>query len=171
MMTASASPDGPQADTSGVRTQAARPGRPHRLARLALAWLGASAWGSVAQTQFNLNALAALDVPVPALLRLQTTAQDLLGFGPAYAALVAAAWLPALAVAMLLGRRWPTWRSALFTAAGGLGLVTALKAVDAVAPMPVLIDATRGPVGLGLMALGCAVSAGLYAHTTRVRQR
>jgi hypothetical protein len=144
---------------------------PRRLGLLAAAWLAASAWGSVVQTQFNLNALNAADLPLPAPidlgLRLQTTAQDLLGFGPAYAALVLLAWLPALGLAALLGRRWPDRRAGWFTAAGGLGLVVAVSAVNAVAPMPALIDATRGPLGLGLMALGSALTAGAYAHATR----
>jgi len=171
MMNAPASPGtSPRIDPdepASAKLAAPRPTLKRRLALLVLAWLGASAWGSVVQTQFNLNALTALDVPVSLGLRLQTTAQDLLGFGPVYGALVLLAWLPALGAAALLGRRWPGRRTALFTAAGGLGLVAALSAVDAAAPMPVLIDATRGPLGLGLMALGCAVAAGLYAHATR----
>ncbi len=145
----------------------------HRLGRLAAAWLAASAWGSVVQTQFNLNALTAADLPLPAPvtlgLRLQTTVQDLAFFGPAYAALLLLAGLPAIGLAAMLGRRWPGRRSSLYTAAGGLGCVVAISAVNAVAPMPALIDATRTPLGLGLMALGCAVAAGAYAHATRPR--
>lgn len=171
MMNAPASPARAQA----VRRLPARPPLPHRLGLLAAAWLTASAWGSVVQTQFNLNALTAADLPLPAPitlgLRLQTTAQDLLGFGPAYAALVLLAWLPALGLAALLGRHWPARRSTLYTAAGGLGLVVAISAVNAVAPMPALIDATRSPLGLGLMALGCALAAGGYAQGTTAASR
>lgn len=167
MMNAPASPARAQA----VPPKPTRLPVPRRLALLAAAWLAASVWGSVVQTQFNLNALTATDLPLPAPvtlgLRLQTTAQDLLGFGPAYATLVLLAWLPALGATALLGRRWPARRSTLYTAAGGLGLVVAISVVNAVAPMPALIDATRSPLGLGLMALGCALAAGAYAHVTR----
>jgi hypothetical protein len=166
MMNPATSPGSAQAELPVSRTT--RTWLPRRPGLLALAWLAASAWGSVVQTQFNLNALTAADLPLPAPiglgLRLQTTLHDLLGFGPAYAALVLLAWLPALGLAAALGRRWPGWRSRLFTAAGGLGVVAAITAVNAVAPMPALIDATRSAWGLGVMAAGCALSAGLYAR-------
>ncbi len=171
MMNASASPGRRRADPPGQPAPATRPPLKRRLATLTGAALAASIWGSVVQTQFNLNALTAADLPVPAplslSLRLQTTAQDLLGFGPAYAALVLLAWLPALGLAAVLGRRWPAWRGALYTLAGGLGLAVALSAVNAAAPMPALIDATRSALGLGWMALGSAVAAGCYARATR----
>lgn len=144
--------------------------RPHwtrHLAALLLALLLAAAWGSVVQTQFNLQALVALDVPVPAGVRARTTGQDLLGFGPVYAGIVAAGWLPALALAAWLGHRWPAWRSPLLAAAAGLGLVAAVRAVDAVAPMPVFIDATRSLPGLLAMALGAVFAGWVYARLTR----
>ena len=52
------------------------------LAALLLAWVLAAAWGSVVQTQFNLQALVSLGVAMPAGLRAETTWQDLIGFGP-----------------------------------------------------------------------------------------
>jgi len=134
---------------------------------LALAWLLASAWGSVVQTQWNLQALVGLGLEVPLGLRLLTTGQDLISFGPIYAGIVAAGWLPALLVAHLLARRWTQWRTPLFLAAAGLGLMAAVRSVDAVAPMPAFIDATRGWPGLLVMAAGAAVAGGLYAVLTR----
>ena len=127
---------------------------------LLLAWLLASVWGSVVQTQWNLQALVALGLDLPLALRLQTTAQDLLAFGPVYAGIVAAGWLPAVVVALGLARRWPAGRTALLAAAGGVGLIAAVRAVDAVAPMPAFIDATRGWPGLLAMAAGAALAAG-----------
>ncbi len=143
-----------------------RPWTSHALA-LALVWLLAAVWGSVVQTQFNLQALVGLGVAVPADVRAQTTWHDLLGFGPVYGAILAAGWLPALALAAFLARRAPHWRSPLLAAAAGLGLVAAVRAVDAVAPMPVFIDATRGLPGLAAMAAGAALAGLLYARLTR----
>ena len=151
----------PLSDTSSTRTWT------RHLVALALAWLLATAWGTVVQTQFNLHALTTLGVDVPISLRAQTLVQDLLGFGPVYGSLVAAGWLPALAAATWLARRWPNWRSTLLAAGAGLGLIAAVKAVDAVAPMPAFIDATRGLPGLLLMAAGAVLAGWLYARLTR----
>ena len=140
---------------------------PRRPGLLVLAWLLATAWGSVVQTQWNLQALVALGLDLPLALRLQTTAQDLLAFGPVYAGIVAAGWLPAVVVALGLGRLWPAGRTALLAAAGGVGLIAAVRAVDAVAPMPAFIDATRGWPGLLAMAAGAALAAGLYGLLSR----
>ena len=137
------------------------------LAPLLLAWLLAAAWGSVVQTQFNLQALVNLGVDVSAALRAKTTWQDLIAFGPVYAGILAAGWLPALAVAAWLARHWPAWRSPLFAAAAGLGMMAAVRAVDAVAPMPNFIDATRSMTGLLLMAVGAVLAGWVYARLTR----
>ena len=138
----------------------------HLVAFLA-AWLLATAWGSGVQTQFNLNAIAALGIAIAPTLRLQTTLQDLLGFGPVYAGIVLLAWLPAFAAAAWLARNRPAWRLALFGLAAGVGLVVAIRSVDAVAPMPVLIDATRGLAGLLAMTLGSVIAGVGFAHWTR----
>ena len=136
------------------------------LAPLLLAWLLAAVWGSVVQTHWNLQALADLGVDVPAAERARTTLQDLIGFAPVYAGIVAAGWLPALALAAFLARRWPAWRSPLLAAAAGAGMVAAVRCVDAVAPMPVFIDATRHLPGLLAMAAGAVIAGLLYARLT-----
>ncbi|MFT7402128.1 MAG: hypothetical protein ACI83N_001726 [Hydrogenophaga sp.] len=132
-----------------------------------VALLLAAAWGSVVQTQFNLQALVELGVPVPAALRTETTWRDLIGFGPVYAGILAAGWLPALGTATWLARRQPAWRSPLFATAAGLGMIAAVRAVDAVAPMPNFIDATRSLTGLLLMAVGAVLAGWVYARLTR----
>lgn len=137
---------------------------PRALLALLAGLLVAAAWGSVVQTQFNLQALVALDVPVPPGLRVLTTLQDLAGFGPVYAGIVAAGWLPALGLAAWWARRWPAARTALWTAAAGVGMVVAVRAVDALAPMPVFIDATRGWPGLLSMAAGAALGGWICAR-------
>jgi len=134
---------------------------------LLLAWLLAAAWGSVVQTQWNLQALVAVGAVVPPGLRAQTTVQDLIAFAPVYAGIVAAGWLPALALAAWLGRRAPRWREALLAVAAGVGVVAAVWAVDAVAPMPSFIDATRHLPGLLSMAVGAVLAGALYGRMTR----
>jgi hypothetical protein len=136
------------------------------LAPLLLAWLLAAAWGSAVQTQWNLQALVGLGVDIPATERARATWQDLIGFAPIYAGILAAGWLPALPVAALLARRWPVWRSPLLAVAAGVGMVAAVRAVDAVAPMPVFIDATRHLPGLLAMAAGAVIAGLLYARLT-----
>ena len=149
------------------------PSFPHpwrtRLLAFAGAALFAVAWGSLVQTQVNLNALVALGVEMPLALRLQTSMQDLLGFGPVYAAIVLAAWLPAFAVAGWLARRRPGWRAALFALAAGVALLLAIHAIDAAAPMRVLIDATRGVGGLSAMVAGSVLGGALFGWGTRAR--
>lgn len=145
------------------------PGRVTHAVALALAWLMASVWGTVVQTHFNLQALVGLGVDISPMLRALTTLQDLAGFGPLYAALVAAGWLPALSLAAWLGRRWPAARTALLAAAAGAGVMVTLRAVDAVAPMPVFIDATRSTVGLLSVAAGAVLAGAFYARRTRRR--
>ena len=136
------------------------------LVPLLLAWLLAAVWGSVVQTHWNLQALVDLGVNIPAYERARTTWQDLIGFAPVYAGILAAGCLPALAVAAFMARRWPAGRSPLLAAAAGAGMVAAVRCVDLVAPMPVFIDATRHLPGLLAMAAGAVIAGLLYARLT-----
>jgi hypothetical protein len=136
------------------------------LVPLLLAWLLATVWGSVVQTQWNLQALLDVGVAIPLTERARATWQDVIGFAPVYAGILAAGWLPALVVASLVARRWPNWRSPLLAMAAGVGMVAAVRTVDAVAPMPVFIDATRHLPGLLVMAAGAALAGLLYARLT-----
>lgn len=136
------------------------------LVPLLLAWLLAAAWGSVVQTQWNLQALVGLGVGISAGDRASATWQDLIGFAPVYGGILAAGWVLALPFAALLAQRWPAWRSPLLATAAGVGMVAAVRAVDAVAPMPVFIDATRHLPGLLAMAAGAVIAGLLYARFT-----
>jgi hypothetical protein len=133
---------------------------------LLLALVFAAVWGSVVQTQWNLQALVGLGVDITAAERALATWQDLMGFAPVYAGIVAAGWLPALPVAGWLARRWPSGRSGLLAAAAGVGMVAAVRSIDAVAPMPVFIDATRHWPGLLAMATGAVLAGWLFAVLT-----
>lgn len=138
-----------------------------RLLVLLLAWVLASAWGSVVQTQWNLRALVEVGVDIPAREWARVTWQDLWGFAPLYGGILAVGWVFALPVAAWLARRWPAGRTALLAAAAGVGMAVAVRTVDAVAPMPVFIDATRHLPGLLAMAVGAVIAGGLYARFTR----
>lgn len=141
---------------------------PRRLLALVAALLIAGLWGTLVQTTWNLNALAPF-VNLPLRVRVLTHLQDLAGYGPVHLALLAAAWLLALPVAAGLARAAPRYRTALHALAAGTGLVVALRLADLAAPMPVLIDASRGTGGLLLIAAGSALGGGLFAHWTRPR--
>lgn len=130
--------------------------------------LTAASWGSIVQTQFNLHELQALGAAVPFELRLLTTAQDLIGFGPLYAAVVVVALGLAFAVARVVTHIAPRWRTALFALAGMVGLIVAIRLVDAVTPPPVLIAATRSTLGLVAMTLGGGLAGWLYACRSRM---
>ncbi len=129
--------------------------------------LTATSWGAVVQTQFNLQELQALGADVPLELRLLTTVQDLIGFGPLYAVVVVLALGLALPMAALVARRAPSWRGALFVLAGWVGLIVAIRIVDALTPPPVLIAATRSTLGLLAMTLGGAFGGWLVGWMTR----
>lgn len=151
---------------SGARHDAPSVRWTRRLGVLLCAWVLAAAWGSVVQTQWNLRALVDVGVEIPASDWLRVTAQDLIGFAPVYGGILAVGWLFALPVASALARWWPAGRSALLAAAAGVGMVAAVRTVDALAPMPVLIDATRHLPGLLAMAAGAVLAGLLYARLT-----
>ena len=129
-----------------------------------LAWALAAVWGSVVQTRWNLQALVEVGVSIPAGTWWRVVGQDLLGFAPVYGGILAVGWLIALPVASGLARWWPAGRSALLASAAGIGMVSAVRAVDAAAPMPVFIDATRDLPGLLTMAAGAVLAGWLYAR-------
>lgn len=130
-----------------------------RVPAFLLAVAAATLWGSVEQTQSNLADLAALGARIPWPLRLQTTLQDVAGFGPLYAAMVAATFLVAFPIASKL----PGPRVAWFALGGWVGLIAAIRLVDSLVPPPVLIAATRTTLGLLAMTFGGALGGGLYA--------
>lgn len=144
-----------------------------RFLRLLLAWLLAAALagllGSIVQTQFSLAALAALDVPVPLGLRLLTTLQDLAGFAPMLALLVAGGFLPAFLVAALLQRWWPRQRALLYGLAGAAALATILLLMDATLPITA-IGAARSPAGIAALVLAGAAGGLAFARLAPARR-
>jgi hypothetical protein len=137
---------------------------PRRLSAFVAAVLVAVAWGALWQTQSNLAELQALGATVEWPVRLRTTAQDLLGFGPLYAAVVTVAYAVAFPLAARIARRGarPLW----FALAGWSALLLAIRLVDAATPPPVLIAATRATLGWLGMTAGGALAGWLYARLT-----
>lgn len=140
--------------------------RPHRPVILSFvsAVLVAALLGSVIQTQLNLAALAAMGAPMPFDVRLRTTGLDLIGFTPAYAGIVCAAFLVALPAGTWITRRLdrPS-KPPIFALAAIVGMGIALQVTDAVAPMPTLIAATRSVAGTAWMLAGAGVGGLLFA--------
>lgn len=129
----------------------------------ALAVLLTAMAASIVQTQVNLAALTALGAPVTPGLRALTTLQDVAFFGPVMAAITAAAFLPAFAVARLVRRFAPVGAVGLYALAGSAGLWAAFQLMGFFTPMPTLVAAARTPGGLLALALTGAVGGALYA--------
>ena len=138
---------------------------PRRFVAFSAAVLLAVAWGSVWQTQSNLAELQARGAQVGWGVRLRTTAQDLLGFGPLYAAVVVVAYALAFPLAARLARQGA--RSVWFALAGWSALLLAIRLLDAATPPPVLIAATRSAFGWLGMTAGGALAGALYARLRR----
>lgn len=125
---------------------------------------------TVVQTQFNLAEIVALGVDVPLNVRLRTTGEDLLGFTRTMGPIALSTLALALPVATWMARR-SGQRTALCALAGGAGFYAAMALVDALSPMPTLIAATRGSVGMLLMALSLAAGGAVFALASAERRR
>jgi hypothetical protein len=125
------------------------------LSRVAIAFLAAVAAtavvGSVVQTQINIAAIESIGPAVPFGLRAETTVEDLLGFAPVMAAIAGAAMAPAFLVAGLVAGFADRRSAILFSLAGVLGLFAAFWLMGYFTPMPTLVGAVRGPLGLAAM--------------------
>lgn len=133
-------------------------------ARFALAVLATATLGSIAQTQSNLAALAALGQPVGFGLRLQVSGLDLLRFAPLFAGIVACGFLIALPLASRWRQRWQVpW---LHPLAGAAAVLTALWLMRALFGLTA-IAAAREPAGFLALMLCGACGGWVYAATGR----
>jgi hypothetical protein len=144
--------------------------RARHLGALLLATVVAAVLATVAQTQFNLAEIVALGVEVPLALRLRTTGEDLLSFTRTMAPIALATLALALPVATWIARR-SGLRMLWCALAGGAGFYAAMALVDALAPMPTLIAATRGSAGMAAMALALAAGGAVFALASAERRR
>lgn len=127
--------------------------------------------GSLVQTQFNLLALQRLGIDISLGARLTTSVEDLTNFAPLYGVVFGASFLISQCVAAFLVRRFALARRSPFLALGGaVGLWVTFQLVDALAPMPTLIAATRGLTGLLAMLATAAMAGWLFGALTRPRR-
>lgn len=145
-----------------------------RTLRWLLAWLVAvlvtAVAGSIVQTQFNIGRIVQLGATVDFGERLETTLQDLAGFAPVWAIIVAAGLLVALLVAGGLARKWPGHAPWLFALAGFTAPLVALLVMEAMLPVTV-VAATRSWTGALLMSLPGAFGGWLYFAIFSQRQK
>jgi len=136
--------------------------RPPVIGAFLLATVVATVLTTIVQTQFNLAEITALGVDVPVPLRMRTTGQDLLGFTRTIGPIALCILLLALPVATWIARRHG-YRLLLCFLAGGVGFYAAMGVIDAFAPMPTLIAATRSAAGKVSMALAMGMGAAGFA--------
>lgn len=120
---------------------------------------------TLAQTQFNLLALQQLGVTIPFSERLATSLHDVRHFAPVYAAIFGCSYLVSQGIALWLSR-WVAirWQPALFALAAASGLLCTLLLVNALAPMPTLIAASRSLMGLLSLMLIAALAGAVFAR-------
>lgn len=123
--------------------------------------------GSLVQTQINLMAITKMGVPISPPVRLATTGEDLVGFGPVMALIATAAFLPAMAGSALVGRIVPHFRVLVSSLAGLAGLWAAFTVMGLFTPMPTLVAAVRGPAGLAAMCASGLIGGALYGLLLR----
>lgn len=128
--------------------------------------------GSVLQTQFNLAALMALGVAISWTDWLATIWADLTSFSPLLSLIMVIVYALSLPVAAWLSRRVKStgWglRGWFYALAGGVGFWVAVLVINALAPMPTLIAATRS--WPGLLAMSCASALGAWVFSRYRRQ-
>ncbi len=122
--------------------------------------------GSVVSSQFVMAGLTDLGVQIPLNDRLRMTVQDF-GILPALSIAVAAAFLPALALAGLASRRFGG-RRAWFAAAGGAALIAELTIMQAVLGLMPVAGA-RTPAGMAAFGLAGALGGLAFALLTERR--
>lgn len=138
-----------------------------RSAAFLLALFICAAWGSLAQTQFNLADLVRLGIDIPLPVRLQSTWHDLYAFTPLYAAICLVGLVPAFALAGWLAQGYESRRTALYTLAGAAAVWAALYSANLLAGLVVLVFAARTPLGLASLMFGGALAGWCYAVRTR----
>jgi len=122
--------------------------------------------GSVIQTQLNLARLIELQAEISVLVRLETTAFDLLHFAPIYAIIVALAFLVALLTATGLARAFGRGWFGLHGLAGFVAVAAALGVMSLMLPVTA-IAAARSVAGIVLLSLGGILGGWVYAIVLR----
>lgn len=131
-----------------------------------LAVLLAGMLGSIFQTQVNLADMRDIGPPISFTQRVANTWHDLIHFAPLYLFIVLPSFLISFFLAEWLARKVPGHRMFWLVVAAVVGLAVSFQVVDAFAPMPTLIAATRGLSGTLMMLLAAAIGALMYVLAT-----
>jgi len=122
-------------------------------------------WGSIVQTQYNLAAINGIGAEIGTGLWVASTFRDLFsGFSPTYAGYIV---LPSLLVAFIVA----SWvakltgipRVLMLGAAGVAAIAIAIPLVNWLAPVALLVGATRDVSCTILMALGGALGGVIFS--------
>lgn len=122
--------------------------------------------GSIFQTQVNLADMRDIGPPISFAQRMANTWHDLTRFAPLYLFIVLPAFLVSFSLAEGVARKVPGHRMFWLVLGAVSGLAVCFQMVDAVAPMPTLIAATRGLSGTLMMLLAAAIGALVYVLVT-----
>ncbi|WP_395794632.1 hypothetical protein [Aquimonas sp.] len=140
-----------------------------RLLGFVLAVIVTAAVSSMVQTLRVHAELAAMGAEVPFATRLSAIGHDLLGFAPTYAAIVAAGFLIAFAVAGLIRRYAQRVGPWLHAVAGGAAILTTLLLMQTVLGMSVIAGA-RGVLGIALFTLVGTLGGAVFARFGATRR-
>lgn len=134
-----------------------------------LAVLVAVVLGCLVQAQLHLAGAPAPQVPVSLTDRLTQAWPALLGFGQAFALLVAAAFIVLLPVAEGLSRIFRPWRWLLFALAGAGGVWVGFKL--SASYVAGFITPPAQDWGLAALLVAAAVGSWLFGRLTRPKAR
>lgn len=126
----------------------------------------ATALGSIFQTQVNLAYMRDIGPPIDFSARIGNTWHDLTHFALLYLVVVLATFLIAFPLAEWIARKVPGHRMIWLVLAAVVSLAVCFQIVDAVAPMPTFIAATRNLGGTLIMLLAAAIAALVYVLMT-----
>jgi hypothetical protein len=135
-----------------------------------IAVLLAAALSSIVQSQFNLWAIAALVQQLTIEDWMATVWFDLRSFTPTMLVIMAPTLLLVLLASRLVHAVTGLNYFWLGVISSALGLLLALSVINALAPMPTLIAASRSITGSIALALCAALGAAIYMLLTRSKE-
>lgn len=139
-------------------------------ARVALAFIlaviAAGVLGSIFQTQVNLADMRDIGPPISFAMRMDNTWHDLTRFAPIYTLIVLVPFAVSFLIAEWIARKVPGRRMVWLVLAAIVSLAFSFQVIDAFAPMPTLIAATRSLNGTLAMLLAAAIGALIYVLMT-----
>ena len=136
------------------------------LGAFAVAVLATTLVAVVLQTQMVLAALVQVGAVLPLDVWLAATAQDIVGLGPTYGAVIALTLLLALPVGAVVGRMLPSLAPLAYPLAAAAGMATALGLMSVlIGIMP--IGGARSTLGFALQCAAGALGGLLFAVLAR----